>query len=126
MRKRRSQSASTAVAVLLLLAQAASLLHLLLVPHRRCAAHGEMVEGQAHAAHATAEAEGPSLVAAVSADDHDHCLLLALASTAIGCEAADPGLLFVIEEHRSTTPNSAVFGWGSDLFLLAPKTSPPV
>lgn len=125
MRKGRTPFTSTAVAMLLLLAQVAGLLHLLLVPHSRCAAHGEMVEGPGHV-HAVVDGDGPSFEAAVSADEHDHCLLLALASTSIGCEASDSGLVLFNGEHQPATPDAAIFGWGSALFRLAPKTSPPV
>jgi hypothetical protein len=123
----KGRTPSTSTAVLLLFAQLVGLLHLLLVPHTQCAAHGEMVEGDAHADHAaTVEGEGPSVGAATLAEDDDHCLSLALASTSIGCEPSDPGLVLPIDAHQTVHRDAGSLGCGSALFLLAPKTSPPV
>jgi hypothetical protein len=106
-------------------AQVAPLLHLVLVPHTTCAAHGELVHGVASAAPAAPIDDDIAFAPSSSkADDHEHCLTLNAqraavlrASPRVAVDA--PISLCSSGSELPACPSLAVLE-------LAPKASPPL
>lgn len=127
----RQRRRSIAIAACLALcSQLVALLHLWLVPHTRCAEHGETVhDARGHAARVTADeprelSASPSAPGAALDDGHDHCQLLTERRAAH------------VERPTGTLPLGAVAGAvapclehvpaTTTLYRIAPKVSPPV
>lgn len=117
-------------AALALCSQLFALAHLWLVPHTRCAEHGETVHDD-HAAeaprvHAPERADlsaSPAAPDGATDDGHDHCQLLtdrravtAERSVVVARACSFAGTTFQLVEH--TAPGRA-------LYRIAPKVSPP-
>lgn len=119
------------VAVFVVVLQASSGGHLLLVEHTRCAEHGELIHdagGHTRALRGHLRAHGPALHGLPdggSDRSHGHCALdgerrdasIAIVASHISthvCEATEVGVLVSARTVR-----------GAALFLIAPKSSPP-
>ena len=115
------------MACLALFAQVFALAHLLLVPHTRCAEHGETVhEGHVVETRRVPLADGVALAPAASdgGEDHDHCQAASDRRTWSGeqstCDVAIlaiEAVAFVVVETESA-PRA--------VYRTAPKASPPV
>lgn len=119
-----------AVALVCLLGQLLGVLHMGLIEHRRCAAHGELVEGGAAAlGDVVAIATQPGVAAVLPHEqrgehDHDHCQAPSerCAPTPAVTEAAPVELALAGGAAPVARPPVAIAG----LFRLAPKASPPI
>jgi hypothetical protein len=123
-----------AVAVLLFCGQLSSWVHLALVPHAICAEHGELihvVQAPAFDGTPAPKAGESSLVASAPVEvehAHDHCQF--------GPHHRAPAMTAprapVVAENRVVPPRPPILGASApavraiSLYLLAPKTSPPV
>ena len=122
---RSTRRASRAAAVVLLvLAQFGASAHAAAVRHVRCAEHGDLVEAATLARHLES---GVRLVAVeLGIRDDEHCTL----AGALAAHAAAPARASTIEPPAlvaAAAPISIASRAGiSALYLIAPKTSPPV
>ena len=112
-----------------LVSQLVALVHLWLVPHTRCAEHGETIHDDRP--HAPRLARTPNVLAVDDAssessleDGHDHCQILT--------ERRAPGGSHVTSVAGVTSIVDAPFvvgerpeGAGPPLYRIAPKVSPP-
>ena len=121
MRTAQKAVAAFALAGLMAAAHVAPLVHLVLVPHVTCAAHGELV----HSDGAGSEPVDGELAftAAAKADTHEHCLTLNAQRTAVVNDFVRGGVTVrpTVEApgvERAQRPSLAVLA-------LAPKASPP-
>lgn len=118
------------MALLALVLQGSSGGHMLLVEHSRCAAHGELVHGDAHQHEAGQDrhAEAAVLHGAPnpgSDEAHDHCSVLTDRRDAVvltGC--ADAGIR-VAEAQDKLSVLDRLIAPSTTRLRLAPKTSPP-
>lgn len=108
-----------------------ALVHAATAAHSRCADHGELVDGDEseRLAHADAESDAASIhsMPGGSTEHHDHCHIGSAAhqqSTA----AAEPTVAAapVAQARDSMSPGAPTVGHGPQLYLTAPKTSPPL
>jgi len=116
---------------LLLVVQGLASLHVALVPHRRCAEHGELVEGVVAAGGDVAvpversQASSRDGDSPGTHDDHDrHCLLCTLRAPSAGGPEIGTVSLPVMEPARppegTDRPKTSIA-----VFAIAPKSSPP-
>jgi hypothetical protein len=118
---------------LLLVVQGLASLHIVIVPHRRCAEHGELVEGALpvgaggaeRAGAARSHASAPDGQAPATHGDHDeHCLLCSLRAPSPDATPTDlvarPELAPTRAPQGTERPKTSI-----PLFALAPKSSPP-
>lgn len=117
------------LAITLLLVQLGGAWHLAWKDHARCAEHGEWidVDHTVTAASAAAPSHGPQVDAAGSSSRaHDHCTILEASRvrgiTWDGGLAASPAKPVV---RACLTPAVEPVEIGFELYLLAPKHSPP-
>jgi hypothetical protein len=118
--------AAIALAGLMGAAQVAPLLHLVLVPHMTCAAHGELVHGEVSAAPSAPVDGDIAFTAAASAqqDEHEHCLTLSAQRPAV---LRSSTRVAVDAPREQCTSGSELPAFASLAVLeLAPKASPPV
>lgn len=114
--------------------QASGLLHGVLVQHARCAEHGEAVHvaaaEHALAAHADASAPGTQVVhadaTAAEEHGHEHCLGVWNRRGATFAPEAGTVVPALFAAHVHAAPHAIPRVAARPLFLLAPKTSPPV
>ena len=124
----RALGALLALSMMLLLT--AQHLHMVLIEHDVCQAHGELTHaGEGHHTESRVSDESDGVFATVGQDtrdeSHDHCATVATES--VLCESQRSGDLTVLPSFELPTPLRDQ----SDLsrryrLLLAPKTSPPV
>jgi len=113
-----------------LLLQGSSGGHMLLVEHRQCAEHGELVHGSeahAHVSHGPSLAEGSATIAAHEAgadDSHEHCLLCA-DRRAIAATSADSVVIDIRTRDAAPAPRTLPELAGPPVHRTAPKNSPP-
>ncbi|MBK7071958.1 MAG: hypothetical protein IPH44_06620 [Myxococcales bacterium] len=118
-----------AVALVCLLGQLLGVLHMGLIEHRRCAAHGELVEGGAGGVGEAVEVAAPLGVATAlpheqrAEHDHDHCQAPSerCAPQPAAIEAGPVELMLAGGAAPVARSPVAIVG----LFRLAPKASPP-
>lgn len=116
--------------LLALLLQGSSGGHMLLVEHRQCAEHGELVHGgeaHAHGPHAPSTAgELATLVADEAGADeaHDHCLLCA-DRRAAEAENAASSVIDIARRDEEVAPRTIHDLAGPTRHRIAPKNSPP-
>lgn len=116
---------------LLLVVQGVASLHVVIVPHRRCAEHGELVEGSlpagggASGEGARAHASAPDGETPATHGDHDeHCISCSL--RAASQDAPDVGPIAVHQMVPVRAPEGTDRAKTSiPLFAIAPKSSPP-
>ena len=104
--------------------------HYAVVPHEVCAEHGELVHGDHHEAQGLAEVHsGASSWSALPSDEeHAHALCAVCVSDELTHVTAHTGSRLDLH-GPSIQPDPLSDGWQRvwrDLYLLAPKTSPPV
>lgn len=114
---------------LVLFGQLSALVHIALVRHVLCVAHGELVH--AHAAHQVdtsfASTQGEVSVAVEHGHDHDRCGFVATQNTADDGHGMTASVLPAREHVRvASHVHDARAIVAIDLLLLAPKSSPPV
>jgi hypothetical protein len=118
--------AAIALAGLMGAAQVAPLLHLVLVPHTTCAAHGEWVHGEAAAAPSAPVDDDLAITGSSSAPDdaHEHCLTLSAQRTAV----LRSSTRVAVDAPRERCVSGSELSAFSSLAVLelAPKASPPV
>ena len=122
---RSTRRASRAAAVVLLvLAQLGAFAHTAAVRHVRCAEHGDLVEAATLARHVESGVRFVSVELGIR--DDEHCSL----AGALADHAAAPARASAIETPAlvaSAAPISVASRAGiTALYLIAPKTSPPV
>ena len=104
--------------------------HMLLVEHRQCAEHGELVHGSeahAHGTHSPAGAEESATVAAHDAgadDSHEHCLL-SVDRRATAATSASSVVIDLRTPDAAPAPRTVHALAGPPLHRIAPKNSPP-
>jgi hypothetical protein len=113
-------TAAIAFAGLMVAAQVAPLVHLVLVPHVTCAAHGELVHSDGDEAPVPEDA---AFTATEKGDDHEHCLTLNAQRTTLVSAPAPrvvsvECLSVVLGAELPAQPTIETLG-------LAPKASPP-
>lgn len=131
--ERQTRVVMASLALLCLVAQASTLVHLVLVPHQACAEHGELIDARADGVpvplarihHALGSAAAVGRAAAPRAHSHDHCAVLATRRD--GARASQPSLAL---DHRAAeelpSPALCVSRPASIRLLdVAPKSSPP-
>jgi len=121
---------ASAIAFVLLAAQTAGLLHLVVGSHEVCPLHGDLVErGAADQGDASARPAGAPSVHGVDhhrlAHRHDHCLASLGENDAIAPKPVTTAV-WTAARHVPVSPPVAVFvPRGPPVFRLAPKNSPP-
>lgn len=129
-RRPRRPARWAAAALVCLLGQLLGVLHMGLIEHRRCAAHGELVEGGADELAAAVDTDPAVGQAAFvgheqrGEHDHDHCQAPSerCAPAPAVTEAAPVELALAGGAAPVARPPVAIVG----LFRLAPKASPPI
>ena len=119
------------VAVLCILGQASSFAHLLLVRHTACATHQNLLEETGeHATNAKAAAPNNQNTLEQQTDNpthsHEDCLLCAQKQKLATVPEVNPVLLLLVSCLAPRAPTHFVLLSSQDLFLLAPKNSPPL
>lgn len=120
------RAAALVVVCLLAGSALAEQLHVALVRHVRCEAHGEWIHGEAHPA--AAPSAGDTVASAPELDgghDHEHCAAprgLTACVTLPAQWSVPTGFTFTPPARPRTEPRAATI----PLWLLAPKSSPPV
>jgi hypothetical protein len=129
------RAAASAIALVLLAAQATGLLHLVVVRHEVCPLHGDVVEhGAAQdpndgvAAVAVRPAPTPVVGRAshhARAHGHDHCLTAFANDDLVSPQPTQ--IAFALVEREAARPRAVAVAAprGPPLFRLAPKNSPP-
>ncbi len=116
---------------LLLLAQGASALHELLVPHRVCAEHGHRVHGNAASVGSFQVSRAGGLPVAIPGsaaepEAHEHCALPARPQqTGVCLEHPSIGELARVLHFSRLPVERAPLRAGPPILLVAPKQSPP-
>jgi hypothetical protein len=135
--RRRMNMVGVLTTAALLAGQLSTLLHILVVEHQRCPEHGELVHAPVRrsppsllAALALAgTADRPTLIAPADAASEDsaddHCLSLAHRRDALVNGAVAQKPIILQNSARATTPPPAIAPLAR-LWMLAPKTSPPL
>lgn len=116
------------VAVACLLGQVLGVLHMGLIQHRRCAAHGELVEGGATLAElfdAAPTAGQPAFVAHAQGGDHDHDHCQVRGERVVPRLAAVTAAPLLLIPPGAVAPVARPAIVAVGLFRLAPKASPP-
>jgi hypothetical protein len=107
-----------------------ALVHAATAIHSRCADHGELVDGDegGRLAHADAHADTASIhsMPGASAEDHDHCQIGCVAHQQ-STPAPEPIVAAapLAQARDSVAPRKPTVAHGPQLYLTAPKTSPP-
>lgn len=120
-----------AIAVLLLAAHTAALLHEVTTVHAVCAEHGEYLEGSEHAASQEAAADPESssyLPGAAAAEDgahHEHCPVAAFRSAASVRGAAVELLPVAVPAPAKPLAHAEPRAPAIAVYRVAPKSSPP-
>lgn len=137
-RSARIQGLSALLVIAFLGSSLGSFVHKATERHARCPEHGEVIHvssasGLAAAAVelAGAPADGLGAVARTPADnaaghEHEHCYLCPTSRERVGLVAAHSLLLPIHAASSAATPSSHAAPPSLALYLLAPKTSPPV
>jgi len=117
------------LAFVLVVSQASAWFHAVAISHVACLEHGEAVHG-AFASPAPADAARAADQGEVDADlatdaGHDHCANAALLRWRDVALTAPANPLFVLTARAPAPAPFAIVFTGTDLFRLAPKTSPP-
>ncbi|MBT8483912.1 MAG: hypothetical protein HKP36_20245 [Myxococcales bacterium] len=105
--------------------------HMLLVEHRQCAEHGELVHGgEAHHHDASAHAEADRLAFESGSKDasgeaHEHCALSLDRRDATPSIVQAKVALCPVEASPSATPDAPHTLGATERFRIAPKNSPP-
>ena len=123
-----------AAALLCLLAQFSSILHMALVEHVRCAEHGELVHahGDQHHDHGAVRDRQSSAVSAISSSSsdnghgHDHCLVWTERRDPVLAPLTVTGTVDLVSGDALLAPSRGASVYGLRVYSLAPKTSPPV
>jgi hypothetical protein len=125
-RRRRPSLLGLLTAAVLLLGQAAGVVHMAAVQHQRCLEHGELVHAAVRPNRADALADRPTGMVAGDdeADRHEHCL-------AAGCSRQGPAASLSSSGQTIDGARVHVLPSARDLAVtapplrFAPKTSPP-
>jgi hypothetical protein len=133
--KPSSKGAAAALALLCVVGPILGYAHMLLVAHVQCVEHGELlhvaaahtaVETHANAGRRTAE---PSVDARSDVEseshEHDHCGVASARKTQAAVDSVRPVAVATVQPARPTSER-AVECPPVALYVLAPKTSPPV
>ncbi len=136
-RRSSSRLGVLCLALAYLLLQLGGAWHLSRQAHARCAAHGEWidvahasVDAQPHLATSTADASrtprGPVAHSTGAGQNHDHCMIVEAARVrAVVCDGAPAELGHELVVSVAPRPAAEPVDLGFDLYLLAPKQSPP-
>lgn len=128
---------SVLVAALLIVSQASSLAHALLVEHAVCPQHGEWMHADELAAHAggsgaKADRAGrPTLQTALppaEGHEHEHCAVLSERRQSGAAESTSPAdsMVFGADQTVACLTGGATEAQSVPLLRLAPKNSPPL
>jgi hypothetical protein len=115
---------ASAFVALVGVAQLGPLVHLVLVPHVTCAAHGELVHGSAEAAPASPVDDDVAFAPGASKDHHEHCVTLNAQRSALLKVSARAAVGAVHTQLLAGCERVAAFCLG--VLARAPKASPPV
>jgi hypothetical protein len=126
----RTRGVATLAALALLVANLGLLLHRLAVAHATCTEHGEIVHvegGVLGAAPRPAARDGLRAAPGAAAHGHDHCALAFATRERVGL-VPTAGVVAPCEPDPVAAAPAAMTHCviRIDLWLLAPKTSPPV
>jgi hypothetical protein len=119
---------NVALALLALVVLLTSSLHMALVSHAVCHAHGELVHGdddhQRGVERSAHEDEAGPAASTGDDDEHEHCAGMALEEAVLS--EAHPALLAILDALAIQEPHTIAAELSSRRrLLLAPKTSPP-